>query len=80
MAQTRRSSSRRSVETVHSLKKRLLGLAQNLRWTWDPPTQRLFGSIDPSLNDAMNRNPVALLNHVTEHRLQRLAGDAGRAA
>lgn len=76
MAKPRRTSKHPTVETVHSLKNRILDLARNLRWTWDPPTQRLFASIDPTLNDALHRNPFALLQHVAEHRLQRLAGDA----
>ncbi|MEM8494492.1 MAG: alpha-glucan family phosphorylase [Planctomycetota bacterium] len=77
---TRSKASKRSSqfagETVHSLKDRLQALALNLRWTWDPPTQRLFASIDPELNDALQRNPIALLHNVPEHRLERLASDA----
>ncbi len=70
------TSRRRAGEPVQSLRDRLHNLALNLRWSWDPPTQRLFASIDPDLNDALNRNPVALVNHAAPHRLERLAGDA----
>lgn len=77
MAKKKTATRRASGETVHSLKRRLHKLALNLRWSWDPPTQRLFASIDPGLNDALNRNPVALIEQVEEHRMSRLAGDTG---
>ncbi len=73
---SKKTTSRRAQNaSVFSLKERLRALALNFRWSWDPPTQRLFASIDPQLNDALNRNPVALLEHVEAHRFERLAGD-----
>lgn len=65
------------VETVNPLRQRLLALAGNLLWTWEHRIAALFASIDPSLFDALQRNPVALLRHVPHDRLDRLAHDPG---
>jgi starch phosphorylase len=73
----RLTASRTGVETVNSLKSRLLSLAGNLLWTWEPRIASLFASIDSALFEALHRNPVALLRHVADDRLDRLAHDAG---
>lgn len=39
----------------------LAELVYNLRWTWDPPTQRLFARISPRIWHSSRHNPVALL-------------------
>jgi len=51
----------------------LSGLAQNLRWCWDRPTQELFASIDPKLWKTVKRDPVALLSRLTPQDLDALA-------
>ncbi|MGY4712494.1 alpha-glucan family phosphorylase [Mycolicibacterium sp. CBM1] len=51
-------------------------LATNLRWSWDKPTQDLFGAIDPQLWVQTGQDPVALLGAVSPGRLDELAQDA----
>jgi len=50
-------------------------LANNLRWSWDTPTQDLFASIDPALWERCGTDPVALLGAVSPARLDELALD-----
>ena len=52
-------------------------LSTNLRWSWDKPTQDLFGAIDPALWTQCGQDPVALLGAVSPARLDELAGDGG---
>jgi glycogen phosphorylase len=52
-------------------------LSINLRWSWDTPTQELFGAIDPELWAQCGRDPVALLGAVRPARLDELAVDGG---
>ncbi|MGH3439125.1 MAG: alpha-glucan family phosphorylase [Sciscionella sp.] len=49
-------------------------LAENLRWTWHPPTQDLFATIDPKAWDSLGE-PLRLLAEVPARTLERLAGD-----
>ena len=53
----------------------LSALAGNLRWSWHPPTQDLFASIDPTVWDEVQRDPVRLLGAVGRARLEELAAD-----
>ena len=50
-------------------------LSNNLRFSWDKPTQDLFATIDPTLWDRCARDPVALLGAVKPARLDELALD-----
>src|SRR4051812_37209967 len=50
-------------------------LVGNLRWSWHPPTQDLFASVDPQLWDASGHDPVKLLGRVQPARLAQLAKD-----
>ena len=50
-------------------------LAGNLRWSWHPPTQDLFASIDPQLWDSSGHDPVRMLGLVPKARLAELAAD-----
>ena len=52
-------------------------LSINLRWSWDKPTQDLFGAIDPALWAQCGQDPVALLGAVSPARLDELAVDGG---
>ncbi|KAA2259517.1 glycosyltransferase family 1 protein [Solihabitans fulvus] len=52
-------------------------LATNLRWTWHPPTQDLFASLDPQVWEQVGGNPLRLLSEVPVERLELLAGDEG---
>ena len=52
-------------------------LASNLRWSWHPPTQDVFESVDPALWASTGRDPVRMLGEVTKARLEELAADAG---
>ncbi len=51
-------------------------LASNLRWSWHPPTQDLFASVDPGLWERSGRDPVTMLGLVPTARLEELAEDA----
>jgi starch phosphorylase len=50
-------------------------LAGNLRWSWHPPTQELFRSIDPGAWKAVRHDPVRLLGAVGRERWEALADD-----
>jgi starch phosphorylase len=50
-------------------------LATNLRWTWHPPTQDLFASLDERTWSAVNGDPVRLLGEIPIRRLTALAAD-----
>lgn len=50
-------------------------LSTNLRWSWHPPTQDLFASVDPELWDRAAHDPVRLLGEVPAARLDALAED-----
>jgi starch phosphorylase len=50
-------------------------LATNLRWTWHPPTQDLFASVDPRAWQETGGDPLRLLSEVTPERLATLAAD-----
>ena len=50
-------------------------LAGNLRWSWHPPTQDLFESIDPELWEKSRHDPVKMLGLVPNDLLSTLAGD-----
>lgn len=50
-------------------------LATNLRWTWHPPTQDLFASLDPALWRLVEGDPVRLLGEMSPARLAELARD-----
>jgi starch phosphorylase len=50
-------------------------LAANLRWSWHPPTQDLFASLDERTWAAVNGDPVRLLGEIPTRRLTALATD-----
>ncbi|MGH4025872.1 MAG: alpha-glucan family phosphorylase [Pseudonocardiaceae bacterium] len=50
-------------------------LATNLRWTWSPPTQDLFASLDPRTWQEVGGDPVRLLGEIPTARLTELAAD-----
>jgi glycogen phosphorylase len=50
-------------------------LAANLRWTWHPPTQELFASLDADTWVAVNGDPMRLLGEIPIQRLTALAAD-----
>ena len=51
-------------------------LAGNLRWSWHPPTQDVFASVDATLWREVNGDPVRLLGAVGRERLDELVEDA----
>ena len=50
-------------------------LAGNLRWSWHPPTQDVFASIDPGLWREVAGDPVRFLAAVGRERLDELVHD-----
>ncbi len=55
---------------------RLEELAYNLWWSWQPEAQALYARLDPALWESTNHNPVRLLHHVSQERLDAAAVDA----
>ncbi|MFG0328710.1 MAG: alpha-glucan family phosphorylase [Phycisphaerales bacterium] len=53
----------------------LLDIAHNLWWTWNPDAISLFVRLDPDLWSKFNHNPVKLLGHVSQDRLDQAARD-----
>jgi glycogen phosphorylase len=50
-------------------------LAGNLRWSWHPPTQDVFRSVDPQVWQRVDHDPMRLLAAVGRERLAELADD-----
>ncbi|WP_341241818.1 alpha-glucan family phosphorylase [uncultured Nocardioides sp.] len=50
-------------------------LAGNLRWSWHPPTQDVFATVDAALWESTGHDPVRLLASVGADRLEQLAAD-----
>jgi starch phosphorylase len=50
-------------------------LVTNLRWSWHPPTQDLFTSLDPRLWEECGHDPVRLLGGLSAERLAELGSD-----
>ena len=48
---------------------KLMGLAQNLWWSWHPECDQLFRDIDPIRWRQLDHNPVALLREMTPEQL-----------
>jgi starch phosphorylase len=55
--------------------RRLAELAYNLWWSWTPEARELFASIDRTLWEMTQHNPVRLLREVPRERLHALAQD-----
>jgi starch phosphorylase len=51
-------------------------LATNLRWSWHPPTQDLFATLDPEAWERAGHDPVRLLGEISSTRFAELAKDA----
>jgi glycogen phosphorylase len=51
-------------------------LANNLRWSWHPPTQDVFASVDPGLWESTGHDPMRLLGEVETARFDELAADS----
>ncbi|MCS6965420.1 MAG: alpha-glucan family phosphorylase [Candidatus Kapabacteria bacterium] len=51
-------------------------LAYNYWWSWDSDAQSLFARIDPDLWERSRHNPLALLQRVSQARLEELAHDS----
>src|SRR5258706_11891072 len=58
------------------LKQQLDELARNLWWSWNPEVIRLFRDLDPKVFQTTNHNAFALVQSLSNERVERLAGDA----
>jgi starch phosphorylase len=56
------------------VKNGLIGTALNMRWSWNHAADDLWSQLDPELWK-LSRNPWAMLQTVSQERLQVLAGD-----
>ena len=54
---------------------RLESLAMNLRWSWDERTRDLFRWVDPDGWEESRHDPVRVIGHVSQERLEELQGD-----
>jgi len=54
---------------------RLEELAYNVWWSWNSDAQILYGRLDPELWDAVNHNPIKLLQRIEQPKLDAAAGD-----
>jgi len=69
-----------SFEVVTELPQELRALpklAENLRWMWHEPTQQLFSSVDPTLWDEVEHNPIEMLARLSKEQCDRLLRDRG---
>jgi len=55
--------------------RRLADLAYNYWWSWTPERMSLFSTVDPTIWQNCNHNPVALLESVAHERLSQIAED-----
>jgi starch phosphorylase len=67
------SEARAHGQIVAPTHQRLLALAQNLWWSWDTDTTRLFRELDPVLWREHGSNPIALLQHLSIEALEERA-------
>src|SRR5215471_14385956 len=54
---------------------RMSELAYNILWAWEPAIRTLFRRLDPALWKESAYNPVVMLGRVSQHVLERMAGD-----
>ncbi len=64
------SEARTRGQVVAPTHQRLSALAQNLWWSWDADTARLFRELDPVLWREYDSNPIALLQQVPVEKLE----------
>jgi starch phosphorylase len=55
---------------------RLIELAYNIWWSWNPDARALFRRLDPTLWRTTQHNPVALLQDISPARLNEVARDS----
>src|SRR5579859_1659227 len=55
---------------------RLHELAYNLWWSWHPEARALYSTLDPTLWDKAEHNPVRFLSEVAPKRLEEAAAQA----
>ncbi|MEG0656128.1 MAG: DUF3417 domain-containing protein, partial [Mucinivorans sp.] len=70
-AWTRMIVERSIPQELHSLEV----LTKNLWWSWNDSARWLFESIDPELWSQVDRNPIAMLDHLTLSDLKKLVAD-----
>lgn len=70
-AWTRMIVERSIPKELHSLE----ALTKNLWWSWNDSARWLFEEIDPDLWNAVDRNPIAMLDRLTLSDLKKLAVD-----
>src|SRR5688572_1704746 len=54
---------------------RLEEVAYNLWWSWNTEAQALYDRIDPELWEAVNHNPIKLLQRVDQLKIDKAASD-----
>lgn len=62
-------------QNLPNVLKPLQELAQNLWWSWNEEAQELFASIHPQLWDAVEHNPLTLLEMIDLKQIQKLSED-----
>jgi len=67
------------VTVVPKIPEKIVGLkelSENMWWTWNYKSQRLFENIDKKLWETTQRNPIAFLKRVEQQKLNKAAEDA----
>ncbi len=54
---------------------RLVDLANNMYWTWQPAARRLFRELDGDVWEGSNHDPIVVLHEVQQERLDAAAAD-----
>ncbi|MGH9750285.1 MAG: alpha-glucan family phosphorylase [Candidatus Polarisedimenticolia bacterium] len=60
---------------LETIRRGLLEIAANLRWTWNGESESLFRPVDPDLWRRVDHNPVAFLADLDDARLAERAAD-----
>ena len=69
---THKKTARRVGHVPANLANRIESLARNFWWTWDNPTQRLFAGLSPTLWEAHQHNPLAVVAALPTERVTAL--------
>ncbi len=68
MARAKRTKSTKAPLEARDVFERVVDLAFNLQWTWNPEAQRLFAALDPTLWRATNHSPIKTLESLPPER------------
>lgn len=56
---------------------KLREIAYNIHWSWNPDSRELFRRLDAELWDETNHNPIMMLGHISQARIEEVSHDDG---